>query len=167
MRVVIAICLSVFVVSAVLAEDLFVGVFESETRANFGSDTPGEYRIEISLISEDKYFAKIYHRGKMLGEQKLIRCAVEGEDYFNARPAGHAEVLCEDRGYGTPHGVISYAENGIYVPAVKAKYVKNPELVKQEGLKPGDPSLFESRHHKAKYYAHVSWFFYGFRKVLQ
>jgi hypothetical protein len=60
---------------------------------------------------------------------------------------------------------LSYAENGIYVPAIKQKYVANPDLIKQEGLKPGDPSLFETRHHKAKYYAHAQWAFYGFRKI--
>jgi len=146
-------------------ESLFVGVFESETRENFGSDTQGEYRIEIVAVSKDKYTATIFHRGKELGRQELVSCPVESEDYFRNRAAGRAEVLCPSGGYGPPHGFISYAENGINVAAVKQRYAKNPELVQQDGLKPGDPSLFESRHFKTKYYAHVQWFFYGFRKV--
>jgi hypothetical protein len=165
MRIVTAICLAVLTASSAWAEDLFIGAFESETRANFGSDTPGEYRIEVVAAAKDKYVATIYHRGKILGKQELIRCPAEREDYFRSRAPGRAEVLCSDRGYGSLHGVLSYSENGIHVAAVKPKYVKNPELVKQEGLRPGDPSLFESRHHKAKYYAHVEWAFYGFRKV--
>jgi hypothetical protein len=156
---------AVMTVSSAWAEDLFVGSFESETRENFGSSTPGEYRIEVVSASKDKYVATTYHRGKILGKQELVTCPVESEDYLNNRAPGRAEVLCSDKGYGTAHGVLSYSEKGIYVPAVKPKYVKNPELVKQEGLKPGDPSLFESRHHKTKYYAHVQWFFYRFHKV--
>src|SRR5262249_32244748 len=129
MRIITAMCLAVLTASPAWADDLFVEIFESETRANFGSDTPSEYRIEVVLGS-----------------------------------TGRAEVLCSKKGYGKSHGVLSYSENGIFVPAIKPKYIKNPELIKQEGLKPGDPSLSESRHYQAKYYAHVSWFFYGFRK---
>jgi hypothetical protein len=147
------------------AEDLFVGVFESETRENFGSDTPGEYRIEVVAVADNKYEATTYHRGKSLGKQQLFLCPVDREDYFKARSPGRAEVLCFDMDYGAVLPVLSYSENGINVPAVKPKYVKNPELVKQEGLKPGDPSLFEARHYNARYYARVNWFFYGFRKV--
>jgi hypothetical protein len=165
MRIAVTVCLAVLVASSALAEDLFTGVFESETRENFGSSTRGEYRLEIALVSEGRYAATIYHSGKLLGKKELITCPVESEDYLNSRPAGRAEVLCAKEEFGKPHGFIAYSENGIYVPAVKAKYANNPELVKQDGLKPGDPSLFEARQHATKYYAHVSWYFYGFRRV--
>lgn len=165
MRTFAAICLTVLTASAASAEDLFVGVFESETRANFGSDTPGEYRIEVVATSKGKYVATIYHRGTLLVKQELITCPVASEGYLSNRPPGRAEVICSDKGYGAPLGVLSYSENGIYVPAVKAKYAQNLELVEQEGLKPGDPALYELRHHKAQYYARVRWFCYGFRRV--
>jgi hypothetical protein len=165
MRIVMLICLAILTTSSSWAEDLFVGVFESETRANFGSDTPGEYRIEVVAPSKEKYVATIYHRDKLMGKQELIPCPVEREAYFLNRAPGHAAVLCADQGKGAMDGVLSYSENGIYVPAVKAKYASNPELMKQEGLKPGDPALFEIRQHKARYYAHIQWFFYAFRKI--
>jgi hypothetical protein len=41
-----------------LGEDLFVGTFESETQASFGSHTPGDYRIEVASTAQDKYLAK-------------------------------------------------------------------------------------------------------------
>ncbi len=165
MRVFTVSCLAVLTACSARAGDLFVGVFESETRANFGRDIPGEYRIEVAAVSQNKYEATIYHQGKLLEKKSLISCPVEKDDYLNKRAPGRAEVICYDSGYGFLHGFLSYSENGIYVPAVKEKYVKNPELVKQEGLKPGDPSLFELRHHKALYYAHVQWGVYGFRKI--
>lgn len=147
------------------AENLFVGTFESETRENFGSDTPGEYRIEVVATSNGKYLATFYYRDTKFGERELVSCPVESLDYFRNRPAGRAEVLCSENDIGVLHGVLGYSENGIYVAGVKQKYVRNPELVRQEGLKPGDPSLFERRHHKARYYAHIKWVFYGFRKA--
>jgi hypothetical protein len=143
-----------------------VGVFESETRANFGSDVPGEYRIQVAALSPGKYEAKIFQSGKLLGTKQLVSCPAEKDDYLRSRPLGHAESLCTDD-YGSLHGFLSYSENGIIVRAVKKKYADSPGLVKQEGLKPGAPELFEARHHKAKYYAHVSWFVYGFRKIEQ
>jgi len=48
MRIVVAVCLAVLVASSSLAEDLFTGAFESETRETSGSSTPGEYRLEIA-----------------------------------------------------------------------------------------------------------------------
>ncbi|HZO52292.1 MAG TPA: hypothetical protein VFB63_06230 [Bryobacteraceae bacterium] len=165
MRIVLAICLAVLTTSSCWAQDLFVGVFESESRANFGTSTPGEYRIEIVPAPNGNYVATIYQRGKRLGHQELITCPVESEAYLRNRPAGRAEVLCRSNSYGKPLGFISFSENGIYITDVKPKYAKNPDLVEQEGLKPGDPSLFESRHHTARYYANVGAFIFGFRKV--
>lgn len=130
-------------------ENLFVGVFESETRENFGSDT--QWRIEVAAPSIDKYQATLYRSDEPLGQLELVPCAEEKEGYFMNRPAGRAEVLCRDIGAGTLFAFLSYAENGINVPAVKQKYMDNPSLVAPEGLKPGDPSLFEMRHHRATY----------------
>ena len=146
------------------ADDLFVGAFESENRANFGSDSPGEYRIQVVALSPGKYEAKVFRRGALLGTKSLIACPAAKDDYLRSRPPGRAESLCTDD-YGVLNGFLSYSENGIVVPAVKQKYVDSPDLVKKEGLKPGAPELFEPRHHAAKYYGHVSWFVYGFRKV--
>lgn len=165
MRPVVAICLAVLAAGPVSGEDLFLGVFESETRENFGTDTQGEYRIEVVSAPNNKYAATFYHRGKILFKAELVRCPVESEGYLKGRAPGRAEVLCFDERSGSPYGVLSYSENGIHVPVVKPKYAQNPELVKQEGLQPGDPSLFELRHWKAKYYARGQWFIYGFRKV--
>jgi hypothetical protein len=163
-RVLAAVSLIGIVPLSSAADDLFVGVFESENRANFGSDIPGEYRIQVVALSAGKYEAKIFRRGDLLGTKALVSCPAEKDDYLRSRPPGRAESLCADE-HGLFHGVLSYSENGIIVPAVKQKYVDSPDLVEKEGLKPGAPELFEPRHHKAKYYAHVSWFVYGFRKV--
>jgi hypothetical protein len=148
------------------AGDLFVGVFDSETRANFGSDVPGEYRILVIALSPGNYEAKTFRNGELLGTNHLVSCPAEKDGYLRSRPPGRAESLCTDD-YGSLLAFLSYSENGITVPAVKKKYADSPDLVKQEGLKPGAPELFEARHHKAKYYGHVSWFVYGFRKVEQ
>jgi hypothetical protein len=145
--------------------DPFVGVFESETRANFGTDTQGEWRMEIVTPSKGKYVATLYHSGNLVEKFQLVPCSEDKENYFRGRPPGRAAVLCSDQGGGFLHGSVSYAENGIDVPAVKSRYVSNPELVEKDGLKPGDASLFETRHHAAKYYAHAQWGFYGFRRV--
>lgn len=141
-------------------DDLFVGVFESETRQNFGSDTPGEWRIEVVASSTGKYVATIYRSDKLLGKRELVACSEDKEGYLRTRPPGRAKVLCSDGG-----GFLSYVENGVYIPAVKRKYIENPDLMKQDGIKPGDSSLFEMRHHQARYYAHAQWAFYAFRKV--
>jgi len=162
MRAAIAFFCAVFATACSAGgDDLFLGVFESETRQNFGSDTPGEWRIQVVAPSKGKYVATLYRDGKLIGKQELVPCSEDKEGYLRSRPSGHAEVLCSDAG----GGFLSYVENGIYVPAVKQKYIENPGLAKQEGLRPGDPSFFETRHHKAKYYAHAQWAFYGFRKV--
>jgi hypothetical protein len=70
-----------------------------------------------------------------------------------------------DAGMGTLHGVFAYVENGIVVPSIRTKHLSDPNLLKGESLKPGDPALFEARLHKAKYYGHVQWAFYGFRRI--
>lgn len=142
-------------------DDIFVGVFESETRQNFGSEMPGEWRIEVVAPSKGKYVATLYRSGQLLRTEELFHCSEKNEGYLRDRPPGRVEVLCSDKG----GAFLSYVENGIYVKAVKQKYAENLDLAKQEGLKPGDPSIFETRHHKAKYYAHAQWAFYGFRKV--
>jgi hypothetical protein len=101
MRAFLLICLAALAAGSASGEDLFVGVFESETRENFGSDTPGEYRIEVVAAADNKYEATTYHRGKSLGKQQLLRCPVDREDYFRNRSPGRAEVLCSDKGYGS------------------------------------------------------------------
>ena len=162
MRFVMVICLAVLTSTCLAADEkLFVGVFESETRENFGSSTPGEYRIEVIAIAMDKYAATIYHRGKVLVKQELVDCSEERKNHLSGRAPGRVEVLCSTQDFP----VLTYVENGLTVRAVKPKYAKNPQLAKQEGLEPGDPNIFELRHHKTKYYAQVQWFLYGFRKV--
>jgi len=165
MRTAMVLCVGVLAGCSASDEDLFVGVFESETRENFGSVTQGEYRIEVVAASTDTYVATIYRRETLLGTRELVRCPVEREARFRRFSPGRAEVLCSDDVDGFLDGFLSFSENGISVAAIKPKYANSPELVRQEGLEPGDPSLFESRHHKAKYYAHVLGYFFGFRKV--
>jgi hypothetical protein len=141
MRTILASCLTILVTacSSSVDEDPFIGTFESESRANFGTDTPGEWRIEVVYLSKmGKYEATLYRRGTLIGKNLLVYCSEDKENYLRNRPPGHAEVLCEDDKLKFFHGFLSYAKNGIYVG---------------------------SRHYSAKYYAHAQWGFYGFRKV--
>ena len=165
MSKVMIVFLAVLYACSAAADDLFVGVFKSETRENFGSDKFGAYRIEIAAAADGKYLATMYKDEMVLITLDLVKCPVDHEDYLNNRPPGRAQVLCPVESNRIAHGFISFAENGISVTRVKEKYVKNPELVQKEELKPGDPSLFEPRHYTTQYYAHAQWAFYGFRKV--
>jgi hypothetical protein len=166
-RALIAVPLIVIGPSSGAADNLFVGAFESETRANFGSDIPGEYRLQVVALSSGTYEAKIFRLGKLLETKKLVSCSADNDDYLSKRPPGRAESLCMVEYSSMLNGFpfLSYSENGIIVRTLKKKYVDSPGLVKQEGLKPGAADLFEPRHYRAKYYANVSWFYYGFRKV--
>src|SRR4051812_23227607 len=96
LRVLTAIPFILIATQSNAAGDLFVGVFESETRANFGSDVPGEYRIQVAALSPGKYEAKIFQSGKLLGTKQLVSCPAEKDDYLRSRPLGHAESLCTD-----------------------------------------------------------------------
>jgi hypothetical protein len=152
-------------ISSASADELFIGTFESETRENFGSGTAGEYRIDVAATSERTYEATLYRRGKLLGKVALVPCPVAQEQYLINRPPGRAEVLCNKWALGSLGPFLSYSENGISALQLKDKYLRNPELVKAEGLEPGDPALFERKHYSANYYARVQAYCYGFRKI--
>jgi hypothetical protein len=162
-------CAIVASVCLASTNDIFVGTFESESRQNFGSDTLGEWRIQVVAPSKGKYVATIHRSGKLIEKRDLIPCSVSSEGYLDDRPSGPAKVICSPAQNGSMSlpeiPFLSYAENGIRVRAIKQKYVAKPDLVAAEGLKPGDSALFETRHHKAKFYARVDWAIYGFRKV--
>lgn len=141
------------------SRDLFVGVYESESRENFGTDTPGEYRIEIVALTSDRYMAKLLRGNRTLFHQEVFACDQSSESYLGGRPPGRAEVLCSKPGYG----FLSYSENGIVLmlPDVSATPVpKDPSG--QRAMTP-----LRAKHHKTKYYARVdtAWAIYGFRKT--
>lgn len=153
--------------SSVGMSDVMVGTFESESRANFGTEPPGAARIEVAPPVSGRYAVTMFVNGKQLWKHDLIQCDLTTEPYLQRRVPGRGFGLCTIEMDGRPStaAVLLYAENGLRLPAIKEKYLRNPDLVKQEGLAPGDPRLMEERHHKARYYAHVQWAFYAFRKV--
>lgn len=137
------------------AEDLFVGSYDSETRENFGRDTYGEFKIAISLLEPRKYVATVSRGSRLIGRSELTRCSESDEPYLANRPKGRAEVLCSQPGMA----FISFAENGIFVPAV------DMEALSKGGASGANPPKFKLVHRKAKYYARVGWGIFGFRKV--
>ena len=137
------------------AEDLFVGSYESESRQNFGTDTYGEYKIEISALGSGRYRASVSRGSQSLGKAEVFPCAVSDEPYLGNRPTGRAEVLCSKPGLA----FMSYAENGIIVPALDVTPV-----AKDESTRSGSPQM-KPIHRKARYYARVGWGIYGFRKI--
>jgi hypothetical protein len=131
--------------------ELFTGTFESENRENFGTDNPGEYRMVVTAVTSQKYNIATYHNGTLQSQQQVSRCAEKDESYLSRRPPGRAEVLCATPGQGS----FAYAENGIDVQTFSARPKGSPESNEPPKLK----------RHKAKYYAHVGWAVYAFRKV--
>lgn len=137
------------------ADKLFVGSYESETRENFGTDTYGEYKIEISAIGPGKYMATMSQGLRSLGRAEIFPCAAVNEPYLAGRPGGLGEVLCSRPGTA----FISYAENGIIVPAFDMTPIAKGEA------NPSKPPTMKNVHRKAKYYARAGWGIYGFRKI--
>lgn len=137
------------------AKDLFVGSYDSETRENFGRDTYGEFKIEISSLGPRKYLATVSQGSRSLGRAEVFPCAESAEPYLANRPKGRAEVLCSQSG----GAFISFAENGIIVPAV------DMDAVAKGQASSSNPPTFKPVHRRAKYYARVGWGIYGFRKV--
>lgn len=135
------------------AADLFVGAFESEARANFGTDNPGEYRIEVAALGSERYSITLFRAGGQQRRGEVFSCPVSSEGYLARRPSGRAEVLC-----AAPRSpVMFYSENGIEVPTfepwAKGAPAANPSSVPKMKL------------HRTKFYAHVGMAVYGFKKV--
>jgi hypothetical protein len=135
-----AICLAlslIFVAGCSPAdEDLFTGVYESESRINFGTSIPGEVRIEVSRDGQT-YLLKYFRRGKPLFTTQATACDPRrqtflGPEWKDANVAG----LCSPSGAN----MLVYTEKGL--------------PVQQRGR------VFRSR-----YYAHVQFSFYAFRKI--
>ncbi len=128
--------------TAAIADPL-IGTFVSESRENFGSDDPGEFRLEITKQSQN-YRVQVFHKGAPKGGGELVPCDTKKEGYLNNRAPGPALALCnEDR--GMQHPFFSYAENGITV------------------TRPHGPP--ETRVYKTKYYARMGWAIRGFKKI--
>lgn len=161
MRLLAAFGLGLAVSAGAHADDLFVGVFESETRANYGSDIPGEYRIEVTRTDDGKYRAVFSRLGKQGDVKIMVPCPLELDAYRPRRPAGRGETLCHERKPGHLFPAMTYSENGLNLPTMK---LKGPV---PKGVELKESDLIEERHHQAKYYASVSWYFYAFRKVGQ
>lgn len=121
--------------TATAAEDPMIGTFLSESRENFGSDDPGEFKIIITKPG-DKYFFSLFHKGVAKGSIEAIPCDTKEEDYLKFRAPGQALTICKQDGK-LVFPLFSYAENGITV----------------------------TRPYKTKYYARVGWAIRGFRKL--
>jgi hypothetical protein len=120
---------------ATAADDPLIGTYISETRENFGSDDPGEFKIIITKPSE-KYLFSLFHKEVSKGSIEAIPCDIEEEDYLSNRAPGRALALCVQDGHELSP-LFSYAENGITV----------------------------TRPYKKKYYARVGWAIRGFKKI--
>lgn len=128
-------------VSNACAEDLFVGKYVSESRANFGTDEYGKYAIEITQ-KDDGYMLSYVKDGEPLFTATYFKCSeaqlkLQGYHFF-ALP-GEVQALC-DR-YGVE---LFYAENGIKIPA--------------KGMVKGGV-------YSTQYYSNVQWGIYGFKKI--
>ena len=71
-----------------------------------------------------------------MGQIEVAPCGADREGYLQEHPPGEVQVLCDSKG----NSVFIYSSGGIKVPVI-------------------------GKIHKAKYYAHVQWRIYGFRKV--
>ena len=132
------------------ANDLFIGKFASETREYFGRDRFGEIVIEVSR-KDQGYSLSVSRDGKFLFADEAMPCDPKEEGYLKDRPPGQVYALCGHARNGMP--VLIYSENGIRDPMAA--------IYKQQGLQSPRKNPF----YRAKYYAHVQWGFYGFRKI--
>lgn len=140
--------ISVFSKSS-LADDLFVGKFASETRENFGRDKYAEYEIEV-VRKGDKHVLSIFQDGNFKYDIEAVPCDPNNEGYLREHPPGEVYALC-NLSYKSP--VLVYSQNGIKDPMA--------EIYRQKDLKNPRTDLY----YKARFYAHIQWGFYGFRKV--
>jgi len=140
-------------------EDAFLGSYESETRENFGTDTYGEYKIDITSPGPGRYWAKLLRGSRLLVDREVFPCDVSEEPYLGFRPGGDAKVLC----VAHLDPFLSYAESGLNVPAVDIDLAK---VISGAASMPERPT-YKLVHRNAKYYARVNyaWAIYGFRKV--
>lgn len=132
-----------------LANDIFIGKFASETRENFGRDKYGEFEIEV-VRNGEKYALKIFQDGNFKFDVEAVPCDPVNEGYLKNHPPGDVYALCNT---SRDRSVFVYSENGIkdlMADIYKEKGLKNPRT---------DP------YYRTQYYAHIYWGFYGFRKV--
>ena len=132
----------------VLANDLFIGKFSSETRENFGPGKLGEVEVNIDRKGE-KYIITVFHQGEFKYDYLAEICSPEKEGYLEERPPGNAYALC-----GSPRGGgFVYSQNGIKDPLAKIyrlQGIENPE---------------KDKYYRTQYYGNIQWSFWGFRKV--
>jgi len=121
--------------------DYFSGQFLSESSDQFGTSTPGEVRIEITLDGAT-YLMNYFRNEKLLFTTRAEECdprryPIALNDWTDANVSG----LC------TPRGGMQmlYTERGLMMPT--------------------GPNLTGRRHYQSRYYSHVQFGFYAFRKV--
>jgi hypothetical protein len=119
------------------AADLFSGVYLSESRENFGTSVPGEVRIEVTR-TEDGYLLKLFRNGKPIATSTMTEC--------DPRTYSFSEEYWKDAkmaGLCTADGInlFVYTEKPLPSPVQRGRF-------------------FHSR-----YYAHVQFAFYAFRKA--
>lgn len=134
----------------VIAQDLFIGKFASETRNNFGTEKFGDIEINIDRKDEN-YIITVFHQGKFKFDFLTEPCSPKETGYLQDRPAGNISTLCN---LTTGSVAFIYSQNGIKNPMLR--------IYKQQGI---EKPLNSSEYYRAQYYAGIQWGSYGFRKV--
>ena len=117
------------------AKDKFSGVYVSESRENYGTEIPGDVRIEVTR-EEYTYLLKYFIKGKPLFETQAEECDPKKFSVGNVWPKATAAALCTPGG----HIQIFHTEDDVIVPMVGTQV-------------------------RAGYFSHVQWNLYAFRKV--
>lgn len=146
-----------FYCKQLLANDILIGKFASETRENFGRDKYGEYEINVDHKGE-KYILSIFQDGVFKFDVEAVPCDPktaghlnEIRGYLNDHPPGEVYVLC-NISHKSP--VLVYSQNGIKDPMA--------DIYKEKGLNKNPRT---DLYYRTQYYAQIQWGFYGFRKV--
>jgi hemin uptake protein HemP len=117
-------------------EDIFTGVYESESRTNFGTSIPGEVRIEVSRDGQN-YLLKYFRGGKPLFTTQGRPCDPRRQTFLGPEwKNANVSALCSPSGAN----MLVYTEKGL-------------------------PVQLRGRVFRGRYYAHVQFAFYAFRKI--
>ena len=119
--------------------DRFSGRYLSESRDQFGTDTLGEVRIEI-VRDGATYLLSYFRNEKPLFTTQAEECDPRrnptGRFAGNDWTDANVTALCTPAG----HVQVLYTDRGLTVP-------------------------HRQRHFQSRYYSHVQWSFYAFRKI--
>ena len=132
----------------VLAGDLFIGKFASETPENWGPGKLGE--IEVNVVrKDDKYILSVFHDGNFKFDIEALPCNLDIRGYLKPLP-GETSALCDS---SRRKNIFVYSQNGIKDPMAdiyRTKGIENPRM---------------DMDYKAQYYGYIQWSVWGFRKV--